>query len=39
VDPKNEVTAVLLVQLLPFDKIGLHRSFRHAVYEALALAH
>jgi CubicO group peptidase (beta-lactamase class C family) len=36
VDPKNHLTAVLLVQLLPFDRIGLHRSFRRAVYEATA---
>jgi CubicO group peptidase (beta-lactamase class C family) len=36
VDPKNHLTAVLLVQLIPFDKIGLHRSFRRAVYDALA---
>jgi CubicO group peptidase (beta-lactamase class C family) len=35
VDPKNKLTAVLLVQLIPFDKIGLHRTFRRAVYEAL----
>lgn len=38
VDPKNELTAVLMVQLLPFDKIGLHRSFRRAVYDGLAQA-
>jgi CubicO group peptidase (beta-lactamase class C family) len=36
VDPKNHLTAVLLVQLLPFDRIGLHRTFRRAVYDALA---
>jgi CubicO group peptidase (beta-lactamase class C family) len=35
VDPKNHLTAVLLVQLLPFDRIGLHRTFRRAVYDAL----
>lgn len=35
VDPKNRVTAVLLVQLIPFDRIGLHRTFRRAVYDAL----
>ncbi len=35
VDPKNQLTAVLLVQLLPFDRIGLHRTFRRAVYDAL----
>jgi CubicO group peptidase (beta-lactamase class C family) len=38
VDPVNHLTAVLLVQLLPFDKIGLHRSFRRAVYDAIAPA-
>jgi CubicO group peptidase (beta-lactamase class C family) len=36
VDPVNHLTAVLLVQLLPFDRIGLHRTFRRAVYDALA---
>ncbi|NHF60606.1 beta-lactamase family protein [Flavobacteriaceae bacterium TP-CH-4] len=32
VDPKNELTAVLFVQLFPYDPIGLHKSFRDAVY-------
>jgi hypothetical protein len=32
----NHLTAVLLVQLIPFDRIGLHRTFRRAVYDALA---
>lgn len=32
VDPVNELTAVLFVQLFPFDKIGLHKQFRDAVY-------
>ena len=32
VDPVNEVTAVLFVQLFPYDKIGLHKKFRDAVY-------
>ena len=36
VDPKSHLTAVLLVQLIPFDRIGLHRTFRRAVYDALA---
>jgi CubicO group peptidase (beta-lactamase class C family) len=36
VDPANHLTAILLVQLLPFDRIGLHRTFRRAVYDALA---
>jgi CubicO group peptidase (beta-lactamase class C family) len=39
VDPKNDLTAVMLVQLIPFDKIGLHHDFRRAVYDALASAH
>jgi CubicO group peptidase (beta-lactamase class C family) len=32
VDPVNQLTAVLFVQLVPFDKIGLHKAFRDAVY-------
>ncbi|QDV42835.1 hypothetical protein Enr13x_26850 [Stieleria neptunia] len=32
VDPQNDLTAVLFVQLSPFDKIGFHKSFRDAVY-------
>ncbi len=32
VDPVNELTAVLFVQLFPYDQIGLHKSFRDAVY-------
>jgi CubicO group peptidase (beta-lactamase class C family) len=32
VDPANQLTAVLFVQLLPFDRIKLHKSFRDAVY-------
>lgn len=32
VDPVNELTAVLFVQLFPFDRIGLHKQFRDAVY-------
>jgi CubicO group peptidase (beta-lactamase class C family) len=32
VDPVNELTAVLFVQLMPFDRIGLHKGFRDAVY-------
>ena len=38
VDPVNHLTAVLLVQLIPFDRIGLHHAFRRAVYDALAPA-
>ncbi|WP_273565387.1 serine hydrolase domain-containing protein [Maribacter halichondriae] len=32
VDPVNDLTAVLFVQLFPYDGIGLHKSFRDAVY-------
>ncbi|HAZ23890.1 MAG TPA: serine hydrolase, partial [Algoriphagus sp.] len=32
VDPVNEITAVLFVQLFPYDGIGLHKKFRDAVY-------
>ena len=32
VDPANELTAVLFVQLFPYDQIGLHKEFRDAVY-------
>ncbi len=32
VDPINELTAVLFVQLFPYDQIGLHKKFRDAVY-------
>ena len=32
VDPVNKITAVLFVQLFPYDQIGLHKSFRDAVY-------
>jgi CubicO group peptidase (beta-lactamase class C family) len=32
VDPVNDLAAVLFVQLMPFDRIGLHKSFRDAVY-------
>jgi CubicO group peptidase (beta-lactamase class C family) len=32
VDPKNEVTAVLFTQHIPFDPIKLHKGFRDAVY-------
>jgi len=36
VDPVNELTAVLFVQLLPFDRVGLHKGFRDAVYGPFA---
>lgn len=32
VDPVNELTAVMFVQLFPYDQIGLHHAFRDAVY-------
>jgi CubicO group peptidase (beta-lactamase class C family) len=32
VDPVNQLTAVLFVQLVPFDRVHLHKSFRDAVY-------
>jgi len=32
VDPVNELTAVLFVQLFPYDGIGLHKKFKDAVY-------
>jgi CubicO group peptidase (beta-lactamase class C family) len=32
VDPANELTAILFVQLFPYDQIGLHKKFRDAVY-------
>jgi len=32
VDPVNELAAVLFVQLMPFDQVGLHKAFRNAIY-------
>ena len=32
VDPKNELTAVLFTQLIPFDQVKLHKRFRDAIY-------
>lgn len=32
VDPANDLAAVLFVQLFPYDPVGLHKSFRDAVY-------
>jgi CubicO group peptidase (beta-lactamase class C family) len=32
VDPVNKLTAVLFTQLMPFDRVKLHKSFRDAVY-------
>jgi CubicO group peptidase (beta-lactamase class C family) len=34
VDPANQLTAVLFVQLVPFDRVKLHKSFRDAIYGA-----
>jgi CubicO group peptidase (beta-lactamase class C family) len=41
VDPQNQITAVLFTQMRPFDRIGLHKAFRDAVYHNIpeALAH
>ncbi|MCP9235704.1 serine hydrolase [Lewinella sp. JB7] len=38
VDPANDLTAVLFVQLFPYDQIGLHHDFRQAVYGPAKLA-
>ncbi len=32
VDPQNQLTAVLFTQLMPFDRVKLHKSFRDAIY-------
>jgi len=32
VDPVNELTAVMFVQIFPYDGIGLHKAMRDAVY-------
>jgi CubicO group peptidase (beta-lactamase class C family) len=32
VDPKNDLTAVLFTQLMPFDRVHLHKRFRDAIY-------
>jgi CubicO group peptidase (beta-lactamase class C family) len=32
VDPVNDLTAVLFTQLMPFDRVKLHKRFRDAVY-------
>lgn len=32
VDPVNELTAVMFVQLFPYDQVQLHKNFRDAVY-------
>jgi CubicO group peptidase (beta-lactamase class C family) len=37
VDPANDLTAVLFVQLFPYDPIGLHKAFRNAVYGPIKL--
>jgi CubicO group peptidase (beta-lactamase class C family) len=38
VDPVNQITAVLFVQLVPFDGVGLHKGFRDAVYGPISPA-
>ena len=38
VDPANNLAAVMLVQKVPFDEIGLHKAFRDAVYAGSAFA-
>lgn len=37
VDPKNQLTAVLFVQLFPYDQISLHKNFRDAIYGPIEL--
>ena len=37
VDPVNDLTAVLFVQLFPYDQVGLHKKFRDAVYGPITL--
>ncbi len=32
IDPKNELVAVMFVQLFPYDPVQLHNNFREAVY-------
>ncbi|HEU5135042.1 MAG TPA: serine hydrolase domain-containing protein [Steroidobacteraceae bacterium] len=41
VDPAHDIAAVLFTQMRPFDKVGLHKTFRDAVYrhDPVALAH
>ncbi len=34
IDPVNDLAAVLFVQLMPFDRVGLHKKFRDAVYSS-----
>lgn len=36
VDPVNDLTAVLFTQLVPFDRVKLHKRFRDAVYGVYA---
>ncbi len=35
VDPVNKITAVLFTQLMPFDRVQLHKKFRDAIYGAI----
>ncbi len=37
VDPVNDLTAVMFVQLFPYDGIKLHKNFRDAVYGKIAI--
>jgi CubicO group peptidase (beta-lactamase class C family) len=37
VDPANQLTAVLFTQMLPFDPVRLHKSFRDAVYGPITI--
>ncbi len=37
VDPVNKLTAVMFVQLMPFDRVKLHKGFRDAVYGPVRL--
>lgn len=38
VDPVNKITAVLFTQLLPFDRVKLHKKFRDAIYGVIKTA-
>jgi CubicO group peptidase (beta-lactamase class C family) len=38
VDPVNELTAVLFTQMMPFDRVHLHKAFRDAIYGSVVPA-
>jgi CubicO group peptidase (beta-lactamase class C family) len=38
VDPANDLTAVMFVQIMPFDPFRLHKAFRDAVYAGTSAA-